>query len=391
MNQNIKNLPNIYKVYQNLTITRAKDCILYTKNNKYIDLLGGFGAVIYGHCNKNILKALNSQSKKLNLTGRLYNNDVIEKWSKKITTKFNYDSVLPLNTGTEAVESAIALSFKYGFNVLKQKKPKIVVFNNSFHGRTMGSVSATFSNDFYRKDRCVSNHFINIEYNNIEAVKNLFKNKSLELDIQSSKSGNLDLEFEICSILIEPIQGEGGINKPSDKYLIELHKICKENNVLLIFDEIQTGMGRTGKYLASNHLNIKPDVTILGKGLGGGIFPISCILSSHNLMNLFTLGSYGSTFGGNPLACAISIESLNMLDYYIENINRKYEYIYSLNDKIRGRGLMLGLHSNNSNIINDMMDNGILSATTKNNIVRITPPYTITKKQIDYCIKTLNF
>lgn len=361
------------KNYVNIidNVIRGKNCILYTKNDKYIDIVGGFGTMIYGHTNRELIKTLYNQSKKLTLTGRLYNTIVIEKWADIISNKFKYDKVIPLNTGTEAVECSIFLGFKHGYLNKNYKNPKILVFNGSFHGRTMGSISATFSKMKYREYRNTNNNIINCNFNDINDFNRLIENN------------------EISAVLIELIQGEGGFNVSNPDFINYIRKTCYDKNILFIVDEIQTGMGRTGKYLLSDHYNIKPDITILGKGLGGGLIPISTVMGNNKHMDLITEGSYGSTFGGNPLACAVSIKTLTMLDDYIPNVNYINSILQKKLNNIKGKGLMIGLDVNNENIIDDLLKSKILSSITGKNTLRITPPFTINSKQINYVIDSI--
>ncbi len=315
-----------------------------------------------------------NQSRKLSLTGRLYNTIAIEKWGDIVCNKFKYDKVIPLNTGTEAVECSLFVGFKHGYINKNYKNPKIIAFNGSFHGRTLGSISATFSKSTYREHRNTNNNIISCNFNDINDFNRLIQTE------------------EVSAVLIELIQGEGGFNVSNNEFIKHIEKTCQSKNIMFIVDEIQTGMGRSGKYLLSEFYNIKPDLTILGKGLGGGLIPISCVLGKNKYMELLNEGSYGSTFGGNPLACTVSIKALSMLDDHIDNVNYISSLLHKKLNHTKGQGLMIGLDiiRSKSETIDYLINNGILSSIAGKNTLRITPPFTINSKQINYVIDKIN-
>jgi ornithine--oxo-acid transaminase len=395
LNIDVMNLINLQKTFLaktynplNIVINRGKGIYLYdTNKNKYLDFLSGYSAINQGHSHPKIIKSAKRQLDRITITSRFVYNDQLSKWSKYTCNFFNYEKVLPINTGVEGVETAMKLARKFGYvyKGIETDKAKIITFKNNYHGRTICALSCS-SNPLYRKNfGPYSNGFINLEYNNIESVKSA-----------------IESDPNICAVLVEPIQGEGGINVPDDGYLYKLKKVCESHNVLLIADEIQTGIGRTGKLLCVDYDNVKPDVLILGKSLGGGIIPISCVLSNEKLMDLFDIGSHGSTFGGNPLACAISMKSLevikgegmienayNMGNYFRQNIDSHY-----LIKDVRGRGLLNGIEFdkdlNTNDICSALMKNGMLSKDAGNNTVRFCPPLIINKTQMDTGIEIIN-
>ena len=378
----------------NIVINRGNNIYLYdTNKNKYLDFLSGYSAVNQGHLHPKIVKTAKKQLNNITVTSRFFYNDKLSNWSKYVCNFFSYEKVLPMNSGAEGVETAIKLARKFGYvhKGIEVDKAKIITFNNNFHGRTIGVLSGS-SNSLYRKQfGPYSNGFVNVEYNNLESVKAVIRT-----------------DPNICAILIEPIQGEGGINVPHDGYLYKLKKLCEDQGILFIADEIQTGIGRTGKLSCVDYDNVKPDILILGKSLGGGIVPISCILSNRELMDLFDLGSHGSTFGGNPFACAISMKSLEVIksEGMIENAYNMGNYFRTnielspLIREVRGRGLLNGIEFNtealldkkiDTNMIcNMLMNNGLLSKDAGRNTVRFCPPLTINKTQMDKGIEIIN-
>ncbi len=340
-----------------------------------------------------IIKEAKNQLNKLTITSRSFHSDKLALWSEYVCNYFNYDKVLPMNSGAEAVETAIKLARKFGYvnKNIKYGNAKIITFNNNFHGRTIEVLSGSTNNSYKHYFEPFSDGFINCEFNNLEMFKNIIYNNS-----------------NVCAALIEPIQGEGGVIVPDNGYLFELKKICHQNKILFIADEIQTGIGRTGKLLCSEYDNVKPDIVILAKSLGGGIVPISCIVASNDLMNLFDIGSHGFTFGGNPFACAVSIKSLEVVRdeemiknayemgcYFRENIN------YSpLIKQIRGKGLLNGIEFKVDElnekkldlyeICEKFMNNGLLAKNTSMNTIRFSPPLIINKEQMDNALEIIN-
>jgi ornithine--oxo-acid transaminase len=387
-----KFVANTYKPL-NLVINKAKNIYLYDINkNKYLDFLSGYSAVNQGHLHPEIVKEAKKQLNRVSVTSRSFYTDKLSEWSEYICKYFSYEKVLPMNSGAEAVETAIKLARRHGYvnKNIEKDQSKIITFNNNFHGRTIGVLSGSTNNSYKENFGPYSDGFIHCPFNNLEAVRNIAYNNP-----------------NICAILIEPIQGEGGVLVPEDSYLYEVQKICKEKNILLICDEIQTGIGRTGKLICSDYDRVKPDVLILGKSLGGGIVPISCILSNTNLMNLFDMGSHGSTFGGNPFACAISMKSLEVINsegmienaydmgyYFRQNIEKN-----PLIKDVRGKGLLNGIEIHQEelskrkldmyDICEKLMMNGLL-AKNANNTIRFSPPLVINKKQMNEGLQIIN-
>ncbi len=372
-----------------VVISRADGIFLYdTNRSRYFDFLSGYSAVNQGHLHPDIIRAAHCQLKKQTLNSRAFYNDVFSTWAEYICKRFDYNQVMAQNSGVEAVETAVKLARRFGVIMKNQSTPQIISFRNNFHGRTLGALSAS-SNELYRKDfGPFDNGFVNLPYNDVASVENeLVKNPN------------------ISAILVEPIQGEGGINVPDADFMAKMKLCSLKHNVLLIADEIQTGLGRTGKMLCTDYSDIKPDVHILGKSLGGGVIPISCILSNN--LNLFDLGSHGTTFGGNPLACAISIESVKVIDRYklVRNsFVRGQQFRDSivpnkLIKEVRGKGLLNGIEFDKNTmrelritphiICNELMKNGLL---TKNNgdVIRFCPPLTITKDEMNKAVEIIN-
>ncbi len=378
----------------NLVITKGKGAYLYdTNKKKYLDFLCGFSAANQGHSHPEIIKEAKKQLDKVTITSRTVYTDKLSLWSEYVCNYFNYDKVLPMNSGAEGVETAIKLARRYGYinKGIENNKAKIITFKNNFHGRTIGVISAS-TNDSYKENfGPYSDGFIFCEYNNLESVRSIAYNNP-----------------DICAILIEPIQGEGGIQIPDNGYLTGIKKICEEKNLLLIGDEIQSGLGRTGKMLCFDYDNIKPDILILAKSLGGGIVPISCILASNKLMNLFNVGSHGSTFGGNPFACAVSMKALEVIknEGLVEKSYELGQYFRNniapnpLIKEVRGKGLFNGIEFNIDElnkrnidtyaICEKILENGVISKNANNNVVRFTPPLIITKSQLDTGLQSIN-
>jgi ornithine--oxo-acid transaminase len=377
-----------------LVINKGKNVHLFDVNkNRYLDFLSGFSAVNQGHLHPEIVKEAKKQLNKVTVTSRSFHTDKLSEWSEYICKYFNYSKALPMNSGAEAVETAIKLARRFGYEKknINENESKIITFENNFHGRTIGVLSGS-NNESYKKNfGPYSDGFVLCPYNNLDSVRSIAYNNP-----------------NVCAILIEPIQGEGGVIVPEDGYLYELSKICKEKNILLIADEIQTGLGRTGKLICSEYDRVKPDVLILGKSLAGGIVPMSCILANNNLMNLFDQGSHGSTFGGNPFACAVSIKSLEVIEKegMIEN---SYDMGYHFRQNIiknelikdvRGKGLLNGvefdedkLKKNNLttfDICEKLMTNGLLAKNASKNTIRFSPPLIINKKQMNEGLEIIN-
>jgi len=358
---------------------------------QYFDFLSGYSAVNQGHCHPRIIDTLVKQAQKLTLTSRAFHNNLLGEYAQYITSYFGYDKVLPMNTGVEAVETAIKLARRWGYEVkgISQGAAKILVCENNFHGRTLNVIS--FSND----PSAQINYgpfmpgYETVAYNNIEALRTALKDPN------------------VAGFLIEPIQGEAGVVVPDDGYLSEAATICREANVLFIADEIQTGLGRTGLPLACDHEDVRADIVILGKALSGGTIPVSAVLADDEIMMLIKPGQHGSTYGGNPLACAVAIEALKVLkeEKMCENAIEQGDYfrakLKALNSpyikEVRGKGLFTAVVIGHDNLGEDaamdlcllMMENGLLAKPTHGDKIRFAPPLVITRKQIDECVEII--
>jgi ornithine--oxo-acid transaminase len=353
---------------------------------RYYDFLSGYSAMNQGHRHPDIIRALTDQAAKLTLTSRAFYNNVLGDFEKYITEYFGYDKVLPMNTGAEAVETALKLARKWAYKVkgIEADKAVILTATENFHGRTISIIS--FSTDPVSKEGFgpFTPGFVNVEYNNIDALKTALEDKN------------------VAAFLVEPIQGEAGVHVPDEGYLSEAAALCKAHKVLFIADEIQTGLARTGKMLACDHENVHPDVLILGKALSGGVLPVSAVLANDEIMLTILPGEHGSTYGGNPLACAVAIESLKVLkrEHMAEHAQQMgtlfREKIRALNSplikEIRGKGLLNAIvidHDDKDaawDICLKLRDAGLLAKPTHGDKIRFAPPLVITKEQILECV-----
>ncbi|EAR00922.1 ornithine--oxo-acid transaminase [Maribacter sp. HTCC2170] len=363
------------------------------EGKKYYDFLSAYSAVNQGHCHPKIINALKSQAENLTLTSRAFYNDMLGKYEKYVTEFFGFDKVLPMNTGAEAVETAIKLARKWGYEKkgIHTNQAKIVVCQNNFHGRTITIISA--SNDPVATENFgpFTPGMVSIRYNDINALQEVLQDEN------------------VAAFLVEPIQGEAGVYVPDENYIREAYELCKTNNVLFIADEVQTGVARTGKLLAIDHANIKPDILILGKALSGGVFPVSAVLANNEVMEVIRPGNHGSTFGGNPLACAVAIAALEVVkeENLAENAESLGKLFRSEMEKlvdqtdlvrlVRGKGLL------NAIVINDAEDsstawdicmllkeNGLLAKPTHGNIIRFAPPLVMTKDELLDCVSIIS-
>jgi len=362
------------------------------EGKRYYDFLSAYSAVNQGHCHPKLVDAITKQAQTLTLTSRAFHNDKLGLYEQKITELFGFDKVLPMNSGAEAVETAIKLTRKWAYEVKKIKEDEavIIVCENNFHGRTTTIIS--FSNDLEARKHYgpYTDGFIRIPYNNIDALKDVITNKN------------------VAGFLVEPIQGEAGVYVPNDGYLAAAHALCKENNVLFIADEVQTGIARTGKMLAIDHENIQADVLILGKALSGGMYPVSAVLANNEIMNVIKPGQHGSTFGGNPIAAAVAIAALDVVldEKLADNANRLgilfrdklNEYITTSNicSMVRGKGLLNAILINDTeesdtawNICLRLRDNGLLAKPTHGNIIRFAPPLVMNEEQLLDCVRII--
>jgi len=362
------------------------------EGKKYYDFLSAYSAVNQGHCHPVIIKALVDQSKKLTLTSRAFHNNVLGNYEKYITSLFGYDKVLPMNTGVEGGETAVKLARKWAYEIKKvpANQAKIIFVEGNFWGRTLGAISSSTDPSSTTGFGPFMPGYEIIPYNDISALKNALKDPN------------------VAAFMVEPIQGEAGVVVPDSDYLSKAFSLCQKSNVLFIADEVQTGIGRTGKMLCCDHHNFKPDILILGKALSGGVFPVSAILSSDEVMLTIKPGEHGSTFGGNPLACEVAIAALDVIqkENMIENaeklgkIFRKEinDFIKnsSITKLVRGKGLLNAIVINDDengdtawNICMSMAEKGLLAKPTHGNIIRFAPPLIINEEQLKDCIKII--
>jgi ornithine--oxo-acid transaminase len=360
---------------------------------KYYDFLSAYSAVNQGHCHPKIVKAMTDQAQKLTLTSRAFYNDKLGDYEEFVTKYFGFDKVLPMNTGAEAVETALKVCRKWAYEVkgIPENQAQVIVCENNFHGRTTTIIS--FSNDEGARKNFgpFTEGFIKIEYDNLEA---------LEKVLESSKN--------IAGFLVEPIQGEAGVYVPSEGYLSKAKTLCEKHNVLFIADEVQTGIARTGKLLAVHHENVQPDILILGKAISGGVYPVSAVLCNNEIMNVIKPGQHGSTFGGNPVAAAVAIAALEVIKE--ENLAENAERLGIILRKglneiaernnlitlVRGKGLLNAIVINCGEdsdlaweICLKFRDNGLLAKPTHGNKIRLAPPLVMTEAQIQECLEII--
>jgi ornithine--oxo-acid transaminase len=364
------------------------------EGKKYYDFLSAYSAVNQGHCHPKIIGALQNQASTLTLTSRAFYNDLLGKYEKFVTSYFGFDKVLPMNTGAEAVETAIKLCRKYAYEKkgIPENEAKIIVCKNNFHGRTTTVISFSNDEDARKNFGPYTPGFIKIDYDNLDV---------LEATLKSTKN--------IAGFLVEPIQGEAGVYVPSKGYLAKAKSLCEKYNVLFIADEVQTGVARTGKLLAVNHENVQPDILILGKALSGGVYPVSAVFANDKIMNVIKPGQHGSTFGGNPLACAVAIAALEVVkeenlaenaevlgQLFRSEINKRLVEKSDLVKLVRGKGLLNAIVINDSedsstawDICMKLRDNGLLAKPTHGNIIRFAPPLVMNKEQLLDCVSII--
>ena len=356
---------------------------------KYYDFLSGYSALNQGHCHPKIIASLILQAQRLTLTSRAFHNDQFAEYARFINQYFGYDKVLPMNTGVEAVETAIKLARRWGYDVkgIAENKARIIVFEDNFHGRTSTVISFSSDPSSYTGFGPFMPGFDLIPYNDLDALAKVLQNK------------------DVAGVLMEPIQGEAGVVVPDDGYLSKAYAYCKQANVLFIGDEIQTGLGRTGKMLACDHENVRPDILILGKALSGGVLPVSAVLADDEIMLTIKAGEHGSTYGGNPLACAVAMTALTVLkeENMMENAELMGTYfrkgLESINspfiETIRGKGLLNAVVIHQSRpeaaweLCMELNENGLLAKPTHGNKIRFAPPLSITKSQMDECLEII--
>jgi ornithine--oxo-acid transaminase len=372
------------------------------EGKKYFDFLSAYSAVNQGHCHPKIIKALTEQAEKLTLTSRAFYNDRLGEYEKFVTDFFGFDKVLPMNTGAEAVETAIKLCRKYAYEKqgIPEEKANIIVCENNFHGRTTTIISFSNDKDARKNFGPFTPGFIKIPYDDIEALENIIKTTE-----------------NIAGFLVEPIQGEAGVYVPQEGYLAKAKEICKKNNILFIADEVQTGIARTGRLLAtcgncdcpekncSGTPEVKPDILILGKAISGGVYPVSAVLANNHIMEVIKPGQHGSTFGGNPLASAVAIAALKVVknEKLAENAEKlgkifrqelqEFAKTNNLIKLVRGKGLLNAIVINDTedsstawDICMKLKDNGLLAKPTHGNIIRFAPPLVMTQDDLMACI-----
>ena len=375
------------------------------EGKKYYDFLSAYSAVNQGHCHPKIVEAMVDQAKQLTLTSRAFYNDMLGKFEKYASEFFHFDKLLPMNTGAEAVETALKICRKWAYEVkgIDENEAEIIVCQNNFHGRTTTIIS--FSNDPVARKNFgpYTNGFIKIEYDNLQALQHTLENNK-----------------NIAGFLVEPIQGEAGVYVPSEDYLSKAKALCEKHNVLFIADEVQTGIARTGRLLAtcgncncenkncSGTPEVKPDILILGKALSGGAYPVSAVLANNPIMNVIKPGNHGSTFGGNPVAAAVAMAALDVVKdenlaqkaFDLGNLFRaelnKYIETTELVSLVRGKGLLNAIVINDDedsetawNICMALRDNGLLAKPTHGNIIRFAPPLVMTEQELLDCVQII--
>jgi len=372
-----------------VVLTRGKGVYVFdVEGRRYFDFLSAYSAVNQGHCHPKIIKALNDQAEKLTLTSRAFYNDILGKYEGYITGYFGYDRVLPMNTGVEGGETAVKLCRRWGYDVkgIPTNKAKIIFAEGNFWGRTLAAISSSTDPLSRTGFGPYMPGFDLVPYNDLESLEKALKDPN------------------VAGFMIEPIQGEAGVVVPDDGYLNKAYSLCQKYNVLLIADEVQTGIARTGKLLACDYEGFKPDILILGKALSGGVMPVSAVLARDEIMLTIKAGEHGSTFGGNPLACAVAMAALEVvreeklaenaykLGMFFRDRMEKLTEKTDLVTKVRGKGLLNAIIINDAEESNTAWDiclklkeNGLLAKPTHGNIIRFAPPLIITHDQLEEC------
>ncbi len=355
------------------------------EGKEYLDMLAAYSALNQGHRHPKIIQALKDQADKVTITSRAFHNDQLGDWYEKVCQLAGKQMALPMNTGAEAVETAIKAARRWAYEVkgVEDNKAEIIGCLGNFHGRTMTAVSLSSEAEYQRGFGPLLPGIKNVPFGDLEA---------LEAAITPNTA----------AFIIEPIQGEAGINIPPAGYFKKAYELCKKHNVLFISDEIQAGLGRTGKPFASDWEDVKPDMYILGKALGGGVFPISCVVADEEILSVFNPGSHGSTFGGNPLACAVSIAALEVLeeeDLYNKSAELGEYFLQELQKiehpsikEVRGRGLFIGLELNEDArpYCEALKEEGLLCKETHDTVIRFAPPLVIKKEELDWALERIN-
>lgn len=368
-----------------IVISKAKGIwVEDPEGNRYLDMLSAYSAVNQGHCHPKIVQALKDQADRVTLTSRAFHNDQLAPWYETICTLTNKNMALPMNTGAEAVETAIKAARRWGYDVKKvaDNQAEIIVCEGNFHGRTMAAVSLSSDPDYQRGFAPLLGGIKKVPYGDLEALKAAITPNTV-------------------AFLVEPIQGEAGIIIPPAGYLKAAFELCRSQNVLFIADEIQAGLGRTGKLFACEWEGFEPDMYILGKALGGGVFPISCVVANREILGVFNPGSHGSTFGGNPLACAVSLASISVLleEKLADRSAELGAYLLAELQKIdspkiktvRGRGLFIGVELNEAArpYCEALKELGILCKETHDTVIRFAPPLIIEKADLDWALERI--
>ncbi|NLX28839.1 MAG: ornithine--oxo-acid transaminase [Bacteroidales bacterium] len=353
------------------------------EGERYYDFLAAYSAVNQGHCHPRIIGALTAQASRLTLTSRAFYNNLLGEWEAYMTRLFGYDRMLPMNSGAEADETALKLCRKWAYKVkgIPRNQAKIVVCNGNFHGRTITIISMSSDPDAYNDYGPYTPGFVNIPYNDTAALENALKDP------------------DVAGFLVEPIQAEAGVYVPEDGFLAKAATLCKKYRVLLIADEVQTGLARTGKMLACDHEQVRPDILVLGKALSGGTYPVSCVLADDEVMLTIKPGEHGSTYGGNPMAAAVSMAALDVIreENLAENAEKMGEIFRSemrairsgMIETVRGKGLLNAVAIDASHPVSaweiclKMKENGIIAKPTHEHIIRFTPPLVITENQME--------
>ena len=375
--------------YHPLPVVLSKGEGIYVwdvEGKKYFDYLSAYSAVNQGHCHPKIISCLSDQAKKLTLTSRAFYNDTLGEYEKFITEYFKYDKVLPMNTGVEGGETANKIARKWGYEVkgIEENKAKIIFVNGNFWGRTLAAISTSDDPLSYKGFGPYMPGYETIPYNDLDALEESFQDKN------------------VCAFMVEPIQGEAGVVVPDEGYLSGIRTLCDKYNVLFIADEVQTGIGRTGKMLATDYEDARPDILILGKALSGGVLPVSAVLADDEIMMCIRPGEHGSTFGGNPLACVVAKSALEVVkeENLVENaLLRGHQFRDSLKNlgkeselvkKVRGKGLLNAIvidddedSSTAWDICMKMKDDGLIAKPTHGNIIRFAPPLVISETEVD--------
>ena len=375
--------------YHPLPVVLSKGEGIYVwdvEGKKYFDYLSAYSAVNQGHCHPKIISCLSDQAKKLTLTSRAFYNDTLGEYEKFITEYFKYDKVLPMNTGVEGGETANKIARKWGYEVkgIEENKAKIIFVNGNFWGRTLAAISTSDDPLSYKGFGPYMPGYETIPYNDLDALEESFQDKN------------------VCAFMVEPIQGEAGVVVPDEGYLTGIRTLCDKYNVLFIADEVQTGIGRTGKMLATDYEDARPDILILGKALSGGVLPVSAVLADDEIMMCIRPGEHGSTFGGNPLACVVAKSALEVVkeENLVENaFLRGHQFRDRLKNlgeeselvkKVRGKGLLNAIvidddedSSTAWDICMKMKDNGLIAKPTHGNIIRFAPPLVISETEVD--------